>query len=171
MKSFRLGTVIKILDKYYDKVACKLSRSQILDLDSLTVRIEYEDRKSEYYNETNDVGKKLASLGITRNYIETLLREYQYGISVEEIPNFIEEQIDILEQLLIPTGRINPIKFKESLRTKIRNKLSKMTSGRMDASLRAVKLGEKTIYQWADEPDILALRDAEYNNFMKGERT
>ena len=80
----------------------------------------------------------------------------------------IEEQIEILEQLLIPTSRTNPIRFSEGLRNQIRKKLSKMTIGRMEASLRPVKLQEKSITQWAFEEDPIAARDAEFEKFMKG---
>ena len=89
-------------------------------------------------------------------------------MEAQHLSDAIEEQIDILEQLLSPTSRTNPITFSESLRKQIRKKLSKMTVRRMEASLRPVKLNEKSITQWAFEDDPIAARDAEFEKFMKG---
>ena len=89
-------------------------------------------------------------------------------MEAQHLTDAIEEQIEILEQLLIPTSRTNPIRFSEGLRNQIRKKLSKMTIRRMDISLRPVKLNEKSITQWILEEDPIAARDAEFEKFIKG---
>ena len=164
----RLSNLVKLLDKNYDALACKLTREQVLALDRFTTDIEYEGRGNEYYYSNSDIADELDAIGISRNAIAMMVKKHRMEIEAQHLTDAIEEQIDILEQLLIPTSRTNPIKFSEGLRNQIRKKLSKMTIRRMEASLRPVKLNEKAITQWAFEDDPIAARDAEFEKFMKG---
>ncbi len=164
----KLANLVKLLDKNYDELARKLTREQVLALDRLTTNIEYEGRGSEYYYPEARIADELDAIGISRHAIEMMAKKHRMEMEAQHLPDAIEEQIDILEQLLIPTGRINPITFSEGLRNQIRKKLSKMTIRRMEASLRPVKLNEKSITQWAFEDDPIAARDAEFEKFMKG---
>lgn len=164
----KLANLIKLLDKNYDALARKLTREQVLALDRLTTNIEYEGRSGEYYYPEARIADDLDAIGISRHAIEMMAKKHRAEMEAQHLPEAIEEQIDILEQLLIPTGRINPITFSEGLRNQIRKKLSKMTIRRMEASLRPVKLNEKSIMQWAFEDDPIAARDAEFEKFMKG---
>lgn len=163
----KLSNLVKLLDKNYDEIARKLTREQVLTLDRITTDIEYENRGGEYYYPEAKIADELDAIGISRHAIEMMAKKHKAEMEAQHLPNAIEEQIDILEQLLIPTGRINPITFSEGLRNQIRKKLSKMTIRRMEASLRPVKLQEKSITQWAFEDDPIAARDAEFANFMK----
>ena len=45
----KLSNLVKLLDKNYDALACKLTREQVLVLDRLTTTVEYEGRGDEYY--------------------------------------------------------------------------------------------------------------------------
>lgn len=164
----KLSNLVKLLDKNYDEIARKLTREQVLILDRLTTNIEYENRGNEYYYPEARIADELDAIGISRHAIEMMAKKHKAEMEAKHLPDAIEEQIDILEQLLIPTGRINPITFSEGLRNQIRKKLSKMTIRRMEASLRPVKLQEKSIMQWAFEDDPIAARDAEFEKFMKG---
>lgn len=164
----KLSNLVKLLDRNYDELARKLTREQVLALDRLTTDIEYHGRCNEYYYPEARIADELDAIGISRHAIEIMAKKHKAEMEVQHLPDAIEEQIDILEQLLIPTGRINPITFSEGLRNQIRKKLSKMTIRRMEASLRPVKLQEKSITQWAFEDDPIAARDAEFANFMKG---
>lgn len=164
----RLSNLVKLLDKNYDALSRKLTREQVLALDRLTTDIEYYGLGSEYYYSNSDIADELDAIGISRNAIEMMVKKHRMEMEAQHLTDAIEEQIDILEQLLIPTGRINQIKFSEGLRNQIRRKLSKMTISRMEASLRPVKLQEKSITQWAFEDDPIAARDAEFEKFMKG---
>ena len=165
----RLSTLVKLLDKNYNELARKLTREQVLVLDRLTTNIEYEGRGDEYYYPNSNIADELDAIGISRNAIAMMVKRHRTEMNAQHLPDAIEEQIDILEQLLIPTGRINQMKFSESLRNQIRKKLSKMTIRRMEASLRPVKLNEKSIMEWVLEEDPIAARDAEFEKFMKGE--
>lgn len=164
----RLSSLIKLLDKNYNELARKLTREQVLVLDRLTTNIEYEGRGDEYYYPNSNIADELDAIGISRHAIEMMVKKHKAEMEAQHLSDAIEEQIDILEQLLIPTSRTNPIRFSEGLRNQIRKKLSKMTIGRMDISLRPVKLNEKSITQWAFEDDPIAARDAEFEKFMKG---
>lgn len=164
----KLANLVKLLDKNYDEIARKLTREQVLALDRITTDIEYENRGGEYYYPEARIADELDAIGISRHAIEMMVKKHKAEMEAQHLPDAIEEQIDILEQLLIPTGRINPITFSEGLRNQIRKKLSKMTIRRMEASLRPVKLNEKSITQWAFEDDPIAARDAEFEKFMKG---
>lgn len=164
----KLSNLVKLLDRNYNELARKLTREQVLALDRLTTNIEYENRGGEYYYPEARIADELDSIGISRNAIATMAKKYRAEMEARHLPDAIEEQIDILEQLLIPTGRINPITFSEGLRNQIRKKLSKMTIRRMEASLRPVKLHEKSITEWAFEDDPIAARDVEFEKFMKG---
>lgn len=164
----RLSNLVKLLDKNYDTLALKLTREQILALDRLTTDIEYYGRGNEYYYSNSNIADELDAIGISRNAIAMMAKKYKMEMEAQHLTDAIEEQIDILEQLLIPTSRTNPIKFSEGLRNQIRKKLSKMTISRMEASLRPVKLNEKSITEWAFEDDPIAARDAEFEKFMKG---
>lgn len=164
----KLSSLVKLLDKNYDALARKLTREQVLALDRLTTNIEYEGRGNEYYYSNSHIADELDAIGISRNAIEMMARKHKMEMETQHLTDAIEEQIEILEQLLIPTSRTNPITFSESLRNQIRRKLSKMTIRRMEASLRPVKLQEKSITQWAFEDDPIAARDAEFEKFMKG---
>ena len=165
----KLSNLVKLLDKNYDELARKLTREQVLSLDRLTTDIEYHGRGGEYYYPEAKIADELDAIGISRNAIATMIKKHRMEMKAQHLPDAIEEQIDILEQLLIPTGRINPITFSEGLRKQIRKKLSKMTVRRMEASLRPVKLREKSIMEWVLEDDPIAARDAEFEKFMKGE--
>lgn len=164
----RLSNLVKLLDKNYDALSRKLTRDQVLALDRFTTDIEYEGRGNEYYYSNSDIADELDAIGISRNAIAMMAKKYKMEMEAQHLTDAIEEQIDILEQLLIPTSRTNPIKFSEGLRNQIRKKLSKMTIRRMEASLRPVKLQEKSITQWVFEDDPIAARDAEFEKFMKG---
>lgn len=164
----KLSNLVKLLDKNYDELARKLTREQVLSLDRLTADIEYENRGGEYYYPEAKIADELDAIGISRNAIAMMVKKHRMEMEAQHFPDAIEEQIDILEQLLIPTGRINPITFSEGLRKQIRKKLSKMTVRRMETSLRPVKLHEKSIMEWVLEDDPIAARDAEFEKFMKG---
>lgn len=165
----KLSNLVKLLDKNYDELARKLTREQVLSLDRLTTNIEHENRGGEYYYPEAKIADELDAIGISRNAITMMVKKHRMEMEAQHLPDAIEEQIDILEQLLIPTGRINPITFSEGLRKQIRKKLSKMTVRRMETSLRPVKLHEKSIMEWVLEDDPIAARDAEFEKFMKGE--
>lgn len=164
----KLSNLVKLLDKNYNELARKLTREQVLALDRITTDIEYYGLGGEYYYPEAKIADELDAIGISRNAIAMMIKRYQAEMNAQHLPDAIEEQIDILEQLLIPTGRINQIKFSEGLRNQIRKKLSKMTIRRMEASLRPVKLNEKSIMEWVLEEDPIAARDAEFEKFMKG---
>lgn len=164
----KLSNLVKLLDKNYDKLACKLTREQILALDRITTDIEYYGLGGEYYYPESKIADDLDAIGISRNTIAMMVKTHLAEMEARHLPDAIEEQIDILEQLLIPADRINQVKFSESLRNQIRKKLSKMTIRRMEASLRPVKLNEKSIMEWILEKDPIAARDAEFEKFMKG---
>ena len=164
----KLSNLVKLLDKNYDALARQLTREQVLKLDRFVTNIEYEGRGNEYYYSNSHIADDLDAIGISRNTIATMVKKHRMEIEAQHLTDAIEEQIDILEQLLIPTGRINQIKFSEGLRDQIRKKLSKMTIRRMEASLRPVKLNEKSIMEWVLEEDPIAARDAEFEKFMKG---
>ena len=164
----KLSILVKLLDKNYDALARKLTREQVLKLDRITTNIEYKNRGNEYYYPESHIADELDAIGISRYAIEMMAKKHKMEMEAQHLPDAIEEQIDILEQLLIPAGRINQIKFSEDLRNQIRNKLSKMTIRRMEASLRPVKLNEKSIMEWILEEDPIAVRDAEFEKFMKG---
>lgn len=164
----KLSSLVKLLDKNYDALARQLTREQVLALDRFTTNIEYYGLGGEYYYSNSDIADELDAIGISRNTIATMVKKYRMEIEAQHLTDAIEEQIKILEQLLIPTSRTNPIKFSEGLRNQIRKKLSKMTIRRMDISLRPVKLNEKSITEWAFEDDPIAARDAEFEKFMKG---
>ena len=164
----KLSILVKLLDKNYDALARKLTREQVLKLDRITTNIEYKNRGNEYYYPESHIADELDAIGISRYAIEMMAKKHKMEMEAQHLPDAIEEQINILEQLLIPTGRTNQIKFSEGLRNQIRNKLSKMTIRRMEASLRPVKLNEKSIMEWAFEDDPIAVRDAEFEKFMKG---
>lgn len=164
----KLSNPVKLLDRNYEELARKLTREQILVLDRLTTDIEYENRGDEYYYPEAKIADELDAIGISRNAVIMMAKKYRMEMEAHHLPDAIEEQIDILEQLLIPTGRINQVKFSESLRNQIRKKLSKMTIRRMEISLRPVKLNEKSIMEWILEDDPIAARDAEFEKFMKG---
>ena len=165
----KLSSLVKLLDKNYDEIARKLTREQVLALDRITADIEYEGWGDEYYYPNSHIAYELDAIGISSHAIEMMAKKHKAEMEAQHLSDAIEEQIDILEQLLIPTSRTNPITFSESLRNQIRKKLSKMTIGRMEASLRPVKLNEKSITQWILEEDPIAARDAEFEKFMKGE--
>ena len=55
----RLSSLVKLLDKNYDALACKLTREQVLVLDRLTTNIEYEGRGDEYYYPIIKLGYRL----------------------------------------------------------------------------------------------------------------
>ena len=164
----KLSNLVKLLDKNYNELARKLTREQVLALDRITTDIEYYGLGSEYYYPESKIADDLDAIGISRNTISTMIKKHLTEMEAHHLPDAIEEQIDILEQLLIPAGRINQMKFSEGLRNQIRKKLSKMTIRRMEASLRPVKLNEKSIMEWVLEEDPIAARDAEFENFMKG---
>ena len=164
----RLSTLVKLLDKNYNELARKLTREQVLVLDRITTDIEYYGIGDEYYYPESKIADELDAIGISFHAIEMMAKKHKMEMEAQHLSDAIEEQIDILEQLLIPTSRTNPIRFSEGLRNQIRKKLSKMTIGRMEASLRPVKLQEKSITQWAFEEDPIAARDAEFEKFMKG---
>ena len=164
----KLSNLVKLLDKNYNELAHKLTREQVLALDRITTDIEYYGLGSEYYYPEAKIADELDAIGISRNAIAMMVKRHRTEMNAQHLPDAIEEQIDILEQLLIPTGRINQMKFSESLRNQIRKKLSKMTIRRMEASLRPVKLNEKSIMEWILEEDPIAARDAEFEKFMKG---
>lgn len=164
----KLSNLVKLLDRNYEELARKLTREQILALDRLTTDIEYKNRGDEYYYPEAKIADELDAIGISRNAITTMAKKYRMEMEAHHLPDAIDEQIDILEQLLIPTGRINQVKFSEGLRNQIRKKLSKMTIRRMEISLRPVKLNEKSIMEWILEDDPIAARDAEFEKFMKG---
>ena len=163
----RLSSLVKLLDKNYDELARKLTREQVLSLDRLTTNIEYEGRGDEYYYPNSNIADELDAIGISFHAIEMMAKKHRMEMEAQHLTDAIEEQIDILEQLLIPTSRTNPIRFSEGLRKQIRKKLSKMTVRRMEASLRPVKLHEKSIMEWVLEDDPIAARDAEFERFMK----
>lgn len=165
----KLSNLVRLLDKNYEGIARKLTREQVLALDRLTTDIEYENRGEEYYYPEARIADEFDAVGISRNAISTMVRRSRTEMETRHLPDVIEEQIEILEQLLIPTGRVNPITFSDSMRNQIRRKLSKMTIKRMEASLRPVKLREKSIKEWVNEEDPIAARDAEFEKFMKGE--
>ena len=165
----KLSNLVKLLDKNYNELARKMTREQVLALDRITTDIEYYGLGSEYYYPEAKIADELDAIGISRNAIAMMVKRHRTEMNAQHLPDAIEEQIDILEQLLIPTGRINQMKFSESLRNQIRKKLSKMTIRRMEASLRPVKLNEKSIMEWVLEDDPIAARDAEFEKFMKGE--
>ena len=164
----KLSILVKLLDKNYDALARKLTREQVLKLDRITTNIEYKNWGNEYYYPESHIADELDAIGISRYAIEMMAKKHKMEMEAQHLPDAIEEQIDILEQLLIPTGRTNQIKFSEDLRNQIRKKLSKMTIRRMEASLRPVKLNEKSIMEWVLEEDPIAARDAEFEKFMKG---
>ena len=164
----KLSSLVKLLDKNYNELACKLTREQVLALDRITTDIEYHGLGGEYYYPESKIADELDAIGISRNTIAMMVKEHLAEMEAQHLPDAIEEQIDILEQLLIPAGRINQMKFSEGLRNQIRKKLSKMTIRRMEASLRPVKLNEKSIMEWVLEEDPIAARDAEFEKFMKG---
>ena len=164
----KLSNLVKLLDRNYEELARKLTREQILALDRLTTDIEYKNRGDEYYYPNSNIADELDAIGISFHAIEMMAKKHKAEMEAQHLSDAIEEQIDILEQLLIPTSRTNPIKFSEGLRNQIRRKLSKMTIRRMEISLRPVKLQEKSITQWAFEDDPIAARDAEFEKFMKG---
>ena len=164
----KLSNLVKLLDKNYNELARKLTREQVLALDRITTDIEYYGLGSEYYYPEAKIADELDAIGISRNAIAMMVKRHRTEMNAQHLPDAIEEQIDILEQLLIPTGRINQVKFSEGLRNQIRKKLSKMTIRRMEASLRPVKLNEKSIMEWILEEDPIAARDAEFEKFMKG---
>ena len=164
----KLSNLVKLLDKNYDELARKLTREQVLSLDRLTADIEYHGRGGEYYYPEAKIADELDAIGISRNAITMMVKKHRMEMEAQHLPDAIEEQIDILEQLLIPTGRINPITCSEGLRKQIRKRLSKMAVRRMEASLRPVKLHEKSIMEWVLEDDPIAARDAEFEKFMKG---
>ena len=165
----KLSSLVKLLDKNYNELACKLTREQVLALDRITTDIEYHGLGGEYYYPESKIADELDAIGISRNTIAMMVKEHLAEMEAQHLPDAIEEQIDILEQLLIPADRINQMKFSEGLRNQIRKKLSKMTIRRMEASLRPVKLNEKSIMEWVLEEDPIAARDAEFKKFMKGE--
>lgn len=165
----KLSNLVKLLDKNYNELACKMTREQVLALDRITTDIEYHGLGGEYYYPESKIADELDAIGISRNTIAMMVKEHLAEMDAQHLPDAIEEQIDILEQLLIPAGRINQMKFSEGLRNQIRKKLSKMTIRRMEASLRPVKLNEKSIMEWVLEEDPIAARDAEFEKFMKGE--
>ena len=165
----KLSNLVKLLDKNYDELARKLTREQVLSLDRLTADIEYEGRGDEYYYPNSNIADELDAIGISRQAVEMMVKKHRMEMEAQHLTDAIKEQIDILEQLLIPAGRINQIKFSEGLRNQIRKKLSKMTIRRMEASLRPVKLNEKSIMEWVLEEDPISARDAEFEKFMKGE--
>lgn len=164
----KLSNLIKLLDKNYEEIARRLTREQILALDRLTTDIEYENRGEEYYHPEARIADEFDAVGISRNAVTMMVRRCRTEMEERSLSDVIEEQIEILEQLLIPTSRVNPITFSESMRNQIRRKLSKMTIKRMEASLRPVKLREKSIKDWVNEEDPIAARDAEFARFMKG---
>ena len=164
----RLSSLVKLLDKNYDALARQLTREQVLKLDRLTTNIEYEGRGDEYYYPESRIADELDAIGISNNVIATMVKKHRMEMEAQHLHDAIEEQIEILEQLLIPTSRTNPITFSEGLRNQIRKKLSKMTISRMETSLRPVKLNEKSIMEWVLEEDPIAARDAEFEKFMKG---
>ena len=164
----KLSILVKLLDKNYDALARKLTREQVLKLDRITTNIEYKNWGNEYYYPESHIADELDAIGISRYAIEMMVKKHKMEMEAQHLPDAIEEQIDILEQLLIPTGRTNQIKFSEGLRNQIRKKLSKMTIRRMETSLRPVKLNEKSITEWVLEDDPIAARDAEFEKFMKG---
>lgn len=164
----KLSNLVQLLDKNYEEIARKLTREQVLALDRLTTDIEYQNRGGEYYYPEARIADELDAIGISRTAVATMMKKHRAELETHHFPDVIEEQIEILEQLLIPTGRVNPITFSESMRNQIRRKLSKMTIGRMEASLRPVKLLEKSIKDWINEEDPIAARDAEFEKFMKG---
>ena len=164
----KLSNLVKLLDKNYDALARQLTREQVLKLDRFVTNIEYEGRGNEYYYSNSHIADDLDAIGISRHAVEMMAKKHRMEMEAKNLTDAIEEQIDILEQLLIPTGRINQIKFPEGLRNQIRKKLSKMTIRRMEASLRPVKLNEKSIMEWGLEEDPIAARDAEFEKFMKG---
>ena len=164
----KLSNLVKLLDKNYNELARKLTREQVLALDRITTDIEYYGLGGEYYYPESKIADELDAIGISRNTISTMVKKHLAEIETQHLPDAIEEQIDILEQLLIPADRINQMKFSEGLRNQIRKKLSKMTIRRMEASLRPVKLNEKSIMEWVLEEDPIAARDAEFEKFMKG---
>ena len=164
----KLSILVKLLDKNYDALARKLTREQVLKLDRITTNIEYKNWGNEYYYPESHIADELDAIGISRYAIEMMAKKHKMEMEAQHLPDAIEEQINILEQLLIPTGRTNQIKFSEDLRNQIRKKLSKMTIRRMEASLRPVKLNEKSIMEWILEEDPIAVRDAEFEKFMKG---
>lgn len=164
----KLSNLVKLLDKNYEEIARRLTREQILALDRLTTDIEYENRGEEYYHPEARIADEFDAVGISRNAVTMMVRRRRTEVEERNLSDVIEEQIEILEQLLIPTGRVNPITFSESVRNQIRRKLSKMTIKRMEASLRPVKLREKSIKEWVNEEDPIAARDAEFEKFMKG---
>ena len=164
----KLSNLVKLLDKNYNELARKLTREQVLALDRITTDIEYYGLGSEYYYPEAKIADELDAIGISRNAIAMMVKRHRAEMNAQHLPDAIEEQIDILEQLLIPTDRINQMKFSEGLRNQIRKKLSKMTIRRMEASLRPVKLNEKSIMEWILEEDPIAARDAEFEKFMKG---
>ena len=164
----KLSNLVKLLDKNYNELARKLTREQVLALDTITTDIEYYGLGSEYYYPESKIADELDAIGISRNAIAIMIKRHRTEMNAQHLPDAIEEQIDILEQLLIPTGRINQVKFSEGMRNQIRKKLSKMTIRRMEASLRPVKLNEKSIMEWILEEDPIAARDAEFEKFMKG---
>ena len=163
----KLSNLVKLLDKNYNELACKLTREQVLALDRITTDIEYYGIGDECYYPESKIADELDAVGISRNTIAMMVKEHLAEMEAQHLPDAIEEQIGILEQLLIPADRINQTKFSEGLRNQIRKKLSKMTIRRMDISLRPVKLQEKSITQWAFEDDPIAARDAEFEKFMK----
>lgn len=165
----KLSNLVKLLDKNYDALSRKLTREQVLALDRITTNIEYEGRGNEYYYSNSNIADELDAIGISRQAVEMMVKKHRMEMEAQHLTDAIEEQIDILEQLLIPAGRINQIKFSEGLRNQIRKKLSKMTIRRMEASLRPVKLNEKSIMEWVLEEDPISARDAEFEKFMKGE--
>lgn len=165
----KLSTLVKLLDKNYNEIARKLTREQVLALDRITTDIEYHGLGGEYYYPESKIADEFDAIGISRNTIAMMVKEHLAEMDAQHLPDAIEEQIDILEQLLIPADRINQMKFSEGLRNQIRKKLSKMTIRRMEASLRPVKLNEKSIMEWVLEEDPIAARDAEFEKFMKGE--
>ena len=164
----KLSNLVKLLDKNYNELARKLTREQVLALDRITTDIEYYGLGDEYYYPESRIADELDAIGISRNAIAMMAKKHKAEMEAQHLTDAIEEQIDILEQLLIPTGRANQIKFPEGLRNQIRKKLSKMTIRRMEISLRPVKLNEKSIMEWVLEEDPIAARDAEFEKFMKG---
>lgn len=158
----RLSSLVKLLDKNYNELARKLTREQVLVLDRLTTNIEYEGRGDEYYYPNSNIADELDAIGISFHAIEMMAKKHRVEMEAQHLTDAIEEQIDILEQLLIPTSRTNPIRFSEGLRNQIRKKLSKMSPARMEASLYDVKRGKKSLRKWLTERDFIAERDAEY---------
>ena len=158
----KLKHLIGILDENYQKITSLMSREEILILDRATSDVEYCGTGECYYSPDSMFGERLSSIGLTEDVICSLASGSIHANAC--LPDQARQQVQILKELLCSTKEQEKSFRKHEQR--IYSKLLRMSQQQMLASLRSVKVGQKSIEDWLDEKNVFSDRDKEYNNFI-----